>query len=512
MKKNFRAEDWKKYLPLPVCEEHPEYEAFYHRAWELARDHVIEIEGMPQSPYMDEAFCDTQVWIWDTCFMSLFCKFAQEVFPGVETFNNFYEVLYNGNLLPEIVPTENEPKWTGATPGVSTNIKVHIADNPPLFAWGEYQNALIHGDLDYVKELLYEKKSLQRHYEWIESLRSPQQLKGVLLPTNLTHEECGYTWEGGCSGMDNTPRGRTEVGSPKERPNHPDMLWIDAISQQALSARCIAQLFAIVGDKAGESEWIQRFNEKKELINSLYWDSEDKFYYDINRKDHSFFKVATTASFWTMTAGAATAERAEAMAEKARDPKCLGGEVPLLSLARNDGDFDPAGRYWRGSLWLPTAYATLKGLSEYGYYSEAQTAAHNIFKHMLATYNEFEPHTIWECYSPTEHKPGTVPGHDGKGFVRPNFCGWSALGPISVYIEYVLGFHAINAFENTVKWEKPDCFGGKVGIKNLRFGDIVTDIVAEGNACRVTSNAPYTLEIKGKKYEILTGENEINLA
>ena len=146
MKKNFRAENWKEHIPVPVCEDFPEYEAFYNNAWELAHTHVRDIPGMPQNPYMDEAFCDTQVWIWDTCFMSLFCKFAGEVFPGVETFNNFYEVLYGGKLLPEIVPTEKEPWWTGATPGVPTNIKVHIADNPPLFAWGEYQNALIHGE------------------------------------------------------------------------------------------------------------------------------------------------------------------------------------------------------------------------------------------------------------------------------------------------------------------------------------------------------------------------------
>lgn len=511
MKKNFTAPDWEKYLPLPVCEEHPEYVEFYKKAWTLAHDHVRSIPGMPQDPYMDEAFCDTQVWIWDTCFMSLFCKFAQEAFPGVETFNNFYEVLYKGNLLPEIIPGEKEPFWTGATPGVSTNIKVHIADNPPLFAWGEYENAMIHGDVDYVKELLYGSKALQRHYEWIESLRSPQQLKGVLLPTNLTHEECGYTWEGGCSGMDNTPRGRDAVGSPKERPNNPDMLWIDAICQQALSARCIARLFALVGDGEGEREWNEKFLEKKEIINRLYWDDEDGFYYDIDRRDHSFLKVATAASYWAMTSGAATRERAETMIKKARDPECLGGEVPLLSLARDDGDFDPQGRYWRGSLWLPTAYAALRGLSEYGFYKEAHEAGHNIFKHMLATYKEFEPQTIWECYSPTEHKPGTVPAHDGKGYVRPDFCGWSALGPISVLIECVLGFQHINAFERVVEWAKPDCFSGKIGIKNLRFGDVVTDIVAENGQVSVKTNVPYTLRINGKDYAVVEGDNSFSL-
>ena len=72
--------DWKKQLPMPVFDERSEYVSFYMNAWELAFDHIKSIEGMPQNPYMDEAFCDTQIWIWDTCFMSHFCKYARDVF------------------------------------------------------------------------------------------------------------------------------------------------------------------------------------------------------------------------------------------------------------------------------------------------------------------------------------------------------------------------------------------------------------------------------------------------
>ena len=103
MKNNFGSKDWKNFVPIPVCEEHPEYFDFYIKAWSLAFDHIKDIPGMPQNPYMDEAFCATQVWIWDTCFMSLFCKYAREVFPGVETFKNFYEVLYGDKRLPMLL-------------------------------------------------------------------------------------------------------------------------------------------------------------------------------------------------------------------------------------------------------------------------------------------------------------------------------------------------------------------------------------------------------------------------
>ena len=189
---------------------------------------------------MDEGFCDTQIWIWDTCFMSLFCKFAQEVFPGVESFKNFYEVLFHNQTLPQIIPTQNEPRWTGAVPGEPFHIQVHIADNPPLLAWAEYENALLHGDKAYLNELLYEKKSLQRQYEWLESLKERKTLPNVNAETCWICEKEGYKWDCGRSGMDNIPRGRTGERAEKERPNNPDMLWQIEVTGGVLESECAA--------------------------------------------------------------------------------------------------------------------------------------------------------------------------------------------------------------------------------------------------------------------------------
>ena len=504
MKKDFIAENWKEYLPQPICGAYPAYKELYEKTWELARAHVRDVKGMPQTPYMDEAFCDTQVWIWDSCFMSLFCKFAQEVFPGIETLQNFYEVLYAGKSLPTVLPTRQEPSWTGAVYGKPYAIKVHIADNPPLFAWAEYENALIHGNKNYVQDLLYKKQVLQKHYEWIETLTETAHLPNVLLETYLKREEKGYKWEGGASGMDNTPRGRTAEYND-ERPNNPNMLWIDAICQQALSANVISRLFAIVGDEANQAKWEKRFIEKKECINRFYWDETDRFYYDVDCIDGRFYKVQTIASYWALTAGVASKEQARAMADMVLSPSKFGGSVPLVSLARDDVDFDATGRYWRGGLWLPTAYAALKGLANYGLYDEAHTCAQKILSHMLTTYQEYEPHTVWECYSPQMAKPGMQT--DNVTLVRPDFCGWSALGPISIYIEFVLGFHTINAFEKVVKWWKPSDICGKIGVCGLRFGEVLTDIIADEWECYVKSNVEYTLEINGKLFKVLKGEN-----
>ena len=510
MSKLFGTTDWKAHIPIPVYDEKPQYTALYEKAWELAFAHIKDVPDMPQTPYMDEAFCETQLWIWDTCFMSLYCKYARDVFPGVESLRNFYEVLHNGGHLARIVPSEKEPEWTGRVLGEPYEVKIHIADNPPLFAWVEYENALLSGDVSHVKRLLYESQVLQKHFEWLETLREPLTPRGVFAPTCWIAEADGYRWEGGRSGMDNTPRGRIGEHAEEQRPNNPDLLWLDAVCQQALSARMIARLFELLKDEDNQNVWEERYRAKKDLVQAHYWDDEDGFYYDIEANTHRFCRVKTMASYWPLTAEIADERQAAVMASYLQDPNTFGGVVPFPSLSRDDNDFHDDGEYWRGGVWLPTAYAALKGLKEYGLLCEAREASCRLLDHMYQTYVTFEPHTIWESYAPTAPKPATVETGSGT-FVRPDFCGWSALGPIAAYIEFVLGFHTINAFTKTVEWAKPSDVRGKVGIRNLRFGDVVTDIEAVGDTCVVSSNETYTLRINGTDYYVKAGIQELRL-
>ena len=508
--KNFGAANWRDYIPTPVYDENKNYVDFYNRAWEIAFDHVKDIPGMAQNPYMDEAFCATQIWIWDTCFMSLFCKYGREAFPGVESLNNFYSVLHEGGHLATVMPPEDEPNWTGAKFGEPYEIKVHIADNPPLFAWAEYENALFLGDKEYIKDLLCNRQVLQKHYDWLENLKKPTKMQGVMAKPCWSAQELGYKWEGGRSGMDNTPRGRVGEHAVSDRPNNRNMLWIDAICEQALSAKMIAKLYNLIGDTAGESEWTEKFEGKAKIVNDYYWDEEDKFYYDIDCVTKEPIKVMSIASAWALASGIATKERAKEMVMHLENEKELGGCIPFVSVSRSDNDYNPTGRYWRGSVWMPTAYAALKGYQEYGYLKEARKASEKIIEHMYRTYTDYEPHTIWESYNPEKFEPSSYIKSDEE-VVRKDFCGWSALGPIAAFIEYVIGFYKVDAFENKVKWHKPESTEKAIGIKNLRFGDIITDIVAEKGICKVVSNAPYTLEIDGKDYEISAGETVIEL-
>ena len=69
--------------------------------------------------------------------------------------------------------------------------------------------------------------------------------------------------------------------------------------------------------------------------------------------------ILTPASFWPMLAEIPSEAQARRMTEFALRPDKLGGEVPWVTVSRDDPDFDANdGCYWRGSMWLPISSTT----------------------------------------------------------------------------------------------------------------------------------------------------------
>ena len=194
------------------------------------------------------------------------------------------------------------------------------------------------------------------------------------------------------------------------------------------------------------------------------------------------------------------------MAEKLSDPDWFGGGVPFPSLAHKDGDFHAeGGAYWRGAVWAPTAYATVRGLLRCGFFELARRQTIALLEDMLRVCREFEPHSIWECYAPFKPEPGRQ--IDNATLCRKDFCGWSALAPIAMFIECAIGIHSVDAFRRTVRWQLDAALPGKVGIRKLRFGDVTCDLVAENGRIEVESNRPFTLEVNGKMFSVAVGRH-----
>lgn len=486
------AQDWKKHVPVPIYEDEPGLVELYWKAWEYAHDHVKEQEGLPQSPYMDEAHWTHTIWIWDTCFMTLFCRYTPDVFPGIESLNNFYVGLHGD--------------YKGVYP-----LNIQHPDNPPLFAWAEYDYFKLTDDKDHIKDLLLNTKYLQKHFNWFNNAKQGWQFKsasprkgGMSAKVALKPVEDGFFWSQYSSGMDKTARGRGMEG---------EILWLDALAQQGLSALCISRLANYIGEKEMAAEWKNKYEAIKKKINDLYWCEEDGIYYDIHAETKKFCKVKTPASFWPMLAEMCSQEQAGRLAEHAKDPETFGGIVPWPSMALSDPDCDKEahGNYMSGGVWLPLAYMGTKALEKYGYQELADDLAERLVLVMLKVYKEFKPHTIWEHYSPVaDNHPGMRRRKTRIVPIREDFCGWSALGPISMFIENIIGLNTIDAQQNKVEWRLRHDF--RHGIDNLKFGDITTSLIAENKKnVTVTSNKPYTLVINGRSYNIEKGENKLKL-
>lgn len=476
--------DWEHEIPRIIYPE-TEMVDLYNKTWAIAADRVrIGPQGLPATPYLDENCYEDQIWIWDTCFMVMFSKYAPGAFPGKQTLDNLYWPIH-----------ENTP----------TPLRIHLRDNPPLFAWIEHDNYVFTNDKEHVKYILDDKKFLQRHFLYFDTVTynnvntklSPNPIFRKVVKDDKSNI-IGYVWRGGTSGMDNTPRGRDAGGYDK-------ILWVDAISQQALSALYISRLCTLYGNKKESKAWMERYTSLKKIINEKYWDERDGFYYDIEIATGKPCRIKTPASFWAMLAEIPNKKQAERMVEFLKDEKYMGGKYPWPSLARDDKDHDSiTGEYWRGGIWLPMVYMGTKALEKYGYYELADELAERVVRQQLRTFHSVTPHTIWECYSPTSDIPST----EYKNRVRPDFCGWSALGPISLFIENIMGFRQVDALQKKVTWNLKKK-NGTHGITNLKFGDVVTDIVynSDKNVVDVKSNADYTLIINGKKHQIKTGKS-----
>ncbi len=485
----------KDLLPCPILDSKPLMVDLYWKAWEIAWSHVLERDDTPQRRYIDPGMNPATTWVWDSCLMSMYCKFAPRVFPGIETLNLFYYILH-----------DRRP----------SGVKVHFADNPPLFAWVEWQYYLMTGDVERLR-FLDEHEYLEKHFLFMENAKRMRFNPAVRVLPTARRLPLGYTWQGNTSGMDNTPRGRNAVNATLANPRGQIGLnfifWLDLLAQQALSAKFISAIAGVLGKVEKVEKFKALYQERVDLLNEYYWDDQDGFYYDISRRPTWWLrsrhargisvmkKVPTIASYWPMLAGACNDRQASALAAKAADSRWFGGPVPWPSLARCDPDFEPEGRYWRGGVWLPTTYMATKALEQYGYHEIADAHAERTVSVMVDTFHQVEPHTIWEVYSPSDARPATQKRKVNKEPVRGEFCGWSALGPISLLIENVIGFHVIDAPRRLVSWRVHQA--GRSGIKNLRFGSIVADVMHDDGKVTVSSNEAFELAITGPHGEVV---------
>lgn len=436
-------------LPRPVLEGNPEFVELYWFCWKLAFSHIKKPapgSGLV-SNYLDESF-SPQIFQWDTIFMIMFARYANQIFPAVQSLDNFYARQHDDGFICREIKEANgadyHPEWEPESV------------NPPLFSWAEMESFRVTGDK---ARLALVVTALEKYTEWLEHGRKRE------------HTVHGLYWNNSLgSGMDNTPR----RGSG----------WVDMSCQMAMQYRDLAAMYEVLEKPERAAACRVRAEDIGRRINRYMWNEEDGLYYDVNRLGRQI-KWKTAGCFWPMLAGITSPHQEEKLIANLKDPNSFWRQNVFPTLAADQLFYNPGGRYWQGGVWAPTNYAIIRGLTLSGHPDFARAAAERYLGEMYKVYQKTG--TVWELYAPDRVAPGT--NSDGRTFCRRDFVGWTGIGPIAMLVENVIGLQA-DAVNRRLSWRlgRADRFG----IERFRFGDTTADLVC---AARASASAPAALTV-----------------
>ncbi len=393
--------EMKDRLPGPIYDENPTYVAMYWKAWELAFRNFHE--PAPRSGYVsqfiDAAF-NQDIFQWDTCYMTMFCNYADPLTPGIGSLDNFYCKQHaDGEICREIdratgrdfAPWVNDGrkgllsrwndfsvKYVGRDAPQPPPLLTLDGLNHPIFAWAELEHFRVTGDRSRLRlvfdPLLHYYQALQKYL---------RQGNGLYMTD----------W----ASMDNSPRVPDLKGGGTA---------VDTSAEMVLFAEQLATIAELAGKKEAAGGFRKDAAELKRSINENMWNAERKFYFDLT-VDGRQSSVKTIAAFWTLLAGVASPQQADALAAELRNQNSFGRLHRVPTTPADQQGFDPAGGYWRGAVWPPTNTMVIRGLERYGKNDLAREIA---LEHLERIGEVFQKTgTVWENYASDRAAPARRP-------------------------------------------------------------------------------------------------------
>ena len=467
-------ESSKDKLPKPILGDDPQYVELYWKAWQLAFQNLKAPPARSPlvSNYIDQGNgTDFGIFPWDLDFMMMFGRYAHHVFPFIGSLDNFYARQHdNGFICMQIDQTSGADM-------ILRNRESSV--NPPLFAWAETEYARISGDQSRFAKVL---PVLQKYSEWLEKYRRK---------AGTAH---GLFW--------NTPFGSGMRYSPRQGSG-----WVDMSVQMVLMYKNMAEMAEHMNMKAEAQAYRSRASEIARSINRYMWNERDGLYYDVDDQGKQI-SCKTVACFWPMIAGICDKDQVSKLMLNLKDEKSFWRHDVFPSLAADETGYRPDDCNWTGGVWASSNVMIIKGLDRYpmveGEGEFAVRAAKRYLDNMCAVYKATG--TIWQAYSAESDAYCDAS--------KPNFVGWSGLGPIELLIEDVLGIQA-DGLQKRIDWRLARI--DRHGIENLRFGEITASLIASRRKdpnspaeIMVTTDRPFELCVYGhtrKVFQVPAGKH-----
>lgn len=316
---------------------------------------------------------------------------------------------------------------------------------PYSLAWAEIEIFGVNNNIERIKEVYpILKKNFEFHVEryqgeeglfWGDTLgmgmdnipRSPRNWvpeRG----NGMTHHELGAKLDGmvGASPQEKLEVFITEYVDTKQGVWNKQGRLVDFTAQMAMFSLQLKEMAAIAGELEDIPQYDAFHNRVKLAINDLCWNEEDAFYYDLGFAKQ--IERRHIGMYWTLMGDLVPENRLQAFLAHLTDRDEFYRLTPLPALSAADPDYIGFGDYWLGGVWAPTVYMTLRGLTNVGEEDLARMLAAKIYENVAIVFEATD--TFWENYAPDLISYG-MPS-------KKDFCGWTALIPISIYREYIM--------------------------------------------------------------------------
>ena len=464
-------------LPQLIVDDHPDWVKVFDYAWQTGYSNLRQPEAESRfvANFIDTAF-NTNTFLWDSCFMTMFGRYARQHVNFMGTLDNFYAKQHADGFICREINTFTGHDLFEANDARSTG--------PNILAWAEWLDFELNQDSERLRAVF---PALVGYHQWWRNWR--------------TWPDGTYWTSGLGSGMDNQAR------VPDSGQHHRHYAWLDATAQQALNCKILLQMAAVLNWPEFDAELQQEYDQLTELVNTTMWDETSGFYYD-RAPDGSLSSVKSIGAYWTLLADIVPPDRAERMIAHLRDTTLFNRPHRIPSQSADSTAYRPDGNYWLGGVWSPTNYMVLQALRLHNQDDLAFEIALNHLENVTTVFNQTG--TLWENYAP-EHATQGAPAKD-------KFVGWTGVSAITIPIEYLIG---LRWQDNILIWDVR--LTERHGVLRLPIG--ATDQIdaicqarhtaEEAPQIELTTTLSFKLEVRWQnqcyRFDIPAGTHQISL-
>jgi len=351
----------------------------------------------------------------------LFPSYARGYFRGFWAWDSWKHAVALVNFEPDLAKNQvrvmfdfqNDQGMIADCVFPDTTIENHNwrDTKPPLSAWAVWSIYEKTKDRSFIAELY---PQIVKYHEWWYKYRDHNG-NGMCEYGSTDGTEIAARWE---SGMDNAVRfDHIKMVRNNEDAWSMDQESVDLNSYLFAEKHYLKNMAELLGMDEDVEKYKSEAIQLKKQIQTLMYDPDDGYFYDIRLEDGSFVKVKGPEGWIPLWAGVALQTQANAVIEKILNPRIFNTKIPFPTLDASHPEFNPEKGYWRGPVWMDQAYFALMGMKKYGYENEVLKLTSKLF-------NEIQYPALYENYHPIT----------GEGLNSPHFS-WTAAHLYLMYIE-----------------------------------------------------------------------------